>query len=311
MVRITVALGGNALGDTPAQQREKAAVAAETLVELIRQGHEVIIAHGNGPQVGMIQLGLAHAAAEGVIRAEMPLPECGAMSQGYIGYHLQNALLHALRAAGMPQQVCTLVTQVEVERGDAAFQNPTKPVGAFYTREEAEARMAAGEGLFREDAGRGWRRVVPSPEPADIVEKDGILTLVEQGFVVIACGGGGIPVVKNGEGDYEGVSAVIDKDFAAERLAEATHSELLLILTAVDRVCLHFGQPDQRELSSLTADEAERFAGEGAFAPGSMLPKVRAAVRFVRSHPGRQAIICSLEKAADALSGFSGTRITG
>ena len=311
MARITAALGGNALGDTPAQQREKAAAAAGALAELIRQGHEVVIAHGNGPQVGMIQLGLAHAAAEGAIRAEMPLPECGAMSQGYIGYHLQNALQRALRAQGLETGVCTVVTQVEVARGDPAFRDPTKPVGPFYTRAEAEARMAAGEGLFREDAGRGWRRVVPSPEPADIVEKDAVLALVERGFVVIACGGGGIPVVKNGEGDYEGVPAVIDKDFAAERLAEATESELLLILTAVDRVCVGFGRPDQRELSSLTADEAERYAAAGEFAPGSMLPKVRAALRFARSAPGRRAIICSLEKAAGALTGETGTVILG
>ena len=258
----------------------------------------------------MIHLGLSRAAADGAIAAEMPFPECGAMSQGYIGYHLQNALLRRLRAAGLPQQVCTVVTQVEVAPADPAFQSPTKPVGAFYTETEAAARMAAGDGVYREDAGRGWRKVVPSPLPTDIVEKESVLSLLRGGFVVIACGGGGIPVVRKGEGDYEGVAAVIDKDHAAERLAEATDADLLFILTAVDRVCVDYGRPDQRALAELTADEAERYAAEGHFAPGSMLPKVRAAVRFARSRPGRSAVICSLEKAALALRGESGTRIT-
>ncbi len=310
MARIVVALGGNALGNTPAEQREKVAEAARTLVGLIRQGHELVVAHGNGPQVGMIQLGLSHAAAEGVIKAELPFPECGAMSQGYIGYHLQNALLRGLRAEGLSQNVCTLVTQVEVDPSDPAFQNPTKPIGAFLSEAEAAARMAADEGVFKEDAGRGWRRVVPSPLPVDIVEKESVLALLQEGFVVVACGGGGIPVVKNGEGDYEGVAAVIDKDFASERLAEVTDADFLFILTAVDRVCINFNRPDQRELTALTADEAERYAAEGQFAPGSMLPKVKAAVKFARSRPGRRAVICSLEKATLALTGESGTLVT-
>ena len=310
MARIVVALGGNALGDTPARQRERAAEAAEALAELAAQGHELVVTHGNGPQVGMIRLAMSRAAAEGAIKAELPLPECGAMSQGYIGYHLQSALLRALRERGLPGKVCTLVTQVEVDPADPAFQNPTKPVGAFYTEAEARARMAAGEGLYREDAGRGWRRVVPSPLPRDIVEKESVLALLREGFVVVACGGGGIPVVKNAAGDCEGVSAVIDKDYAAELLAEETGAELLLILTAAERVCLNFNRPDQREVAEMTADEAEQYLAEGQFAPGSMLPKVRAAVDFVRSAPGRRAVICSLEKAAPALRGESGTLVT-
>ena len=310
MARIVVALGGNALGSTPAEQREKAAGAAETLVALIEQGHEIVVAHGNGPQVGMINLGLSRAAADGVIRAEMPFPECGAMSQGYIGYHLQNAVLRRMRARGLRGQVCTVVTQVEVDPADPAFRNPDKPIGSFYTETEAAARMAAGDGVYREDAGRGWRKVVPSPLPIDIVEKESVLSLLQSGFVVIACGGGGIPVVKRGEGDYEGVEAVIDKDFASERLAEECRADHLFILTAVERVCIDFGRPEQRELAAMTADEAARWAEEGHFAPGSMLPKVRAAVKFVRSAPGRSAVICSLEKAALALSGESGTLIT-
>lgn len=310
MARIVVALGGNALGNTPAEQREKAEKAAETLAGLIEQGHEIVVAHGNGPQVGMINLGLSYAAQSGVIRAEIPFPECGAMSQGYIGYHLQNAVLRALRERGLEKNVCTVVTQVEVDAADPAFQNPSKPVGAFYSEAEAAARMAAGDGVYQEDAGRGWRRVVPSPQPVDIVEKESVLTLLRSGCVVIACGGGGIPVVKKGKGDYEGVAAVIDKDYASECLAEVINADSLFILTAVDRVCVNFKRPDQREVREMTADEAERYDAEGQFAPGSMLPKVRAAVKFARSAPGRRAVICSLEKATLALSGKSGTLVT-
>ena len=294
MARIVVALGGNALGNTPAEQREKAEKAAETLAGLIEQGHEIVVAHGNGPQVGMINLGLSYAAQSGVIRAEIPFPECGAMSQGYIGYHLQNAVLRALRERGLEKNV----------------QNPSKPVGAFYSEAEAAARMAAGDGVYQEDAGRGWRRVVPSPQPVDIVEKESVLTLLRSGCVVIACGGGGIPVVKKGKGDYEGVAAVIDKDYASACLAEVISADFLFILTAVDRVCVNFKRPDQREVREMTADEAERYDAEGQFAPGSMLPKVRAAVKFARSAPGRRAVICSLEKATLALSGKSGTLVT-
>ncbi len=310
MARIVVALGGNALGNTPAEQREKAAVAAETLVGLIEQGNEIVAAHGNGPQVGMISLGLSHAAQSGVIKAEMPFPECGAMSQGYIGYHLQNAVLRRMRERGLPGGVCTVVTQVEVDGADPAFDNPSKPIGSFYSEAEAAARMAAGDGVYKEDAGRGWRKVVPSPLPVDIVEKESVLALLRDGFVVIACGGGGIPVVRKGEGDYAGVPAVIDKDYASECLAEVCDADFLFILTAVDRVCINFKRPDQRELEEMTAAEAERWIAEGQFAPGSMLPKVKAAVKFARSRPGRRAVICSLEKATLALSGESGTVVT-
>lgn len=310
MARIVVALGGNALGNTPAEQREKVAAAAKTLAGLIEQGNELIIAHGNGPQVGMINLGLSHSAADGVIKAEMPFPECGAMSQGYIGYHLQNAVLRVLHRRGVEKNVVTLVTQVEVSPDDPAFSNPTKPIGAFYTEAEARAAMAADSAVtFKEDAGRGWRRVVASPIPVGIVEKDSILSLVDAGDVVVACGGGGIPVVRRGEGDYEGVAAVIDKDFASECLAELVGADYLYILTAVDRVCINFGKPDMKELRALTPAEAEAYAAEGHFAPGSMLPKVKAAVKFAVSKPERSAVICSLEKATLAMSGESGTVI--
>lgn len=309
MATIVVALGGNALGNTPSEQQERVAEAAKTLASLIKQGHRIIVSHGNGPQVGMINLGMSYSAANKVTKAEIPFPECGAMSQGYIGYHLQNALLRKMREEGLPWNVVTLITQVEVNPSDPAFLNPTKPIGSFYSEEEARARMKEGDGVYKEDAGRGWRKVVPSPIPIDIVEKDSILSLLKSNCMVIACGGGGIPVVKNGEGDYEGVLAVIDKDYASECLAEIVDADYLLILTAVDRVCVNYNKPFQVELSEMTVAEAEQYIAEGQFSPGSMLPKVCAAIRFVKSKNNRQAIICSLEKAALAMSGQSGTAI--
>ncbi len=308
MARIVIALGGNALGNTPEEQKAKVGNAAKTIVDLVAQGHELIIAHGNGPQVGMINLGLSHSAADGVIKAEMPFPECGAMSQGYIGYHLQNAIARELHAQGLAKNVVTLVTQVEVDAADPAFKNPTKPIGAFYSEEEAKEKMAADPTcVFKEDAGRGWRKVVASPLPVDVVEKASVLHLVDAGFLVIACGGGGIPVVKQGEGDYVGVPAVIDKDYASECLAEIVDADYLYILTAVDRVCINFNKPDQKEIKEMSCPEAEAYAQQGQFAPGSMLPKVKASMKFAASKAGRKAVICSLEKAALALSGESGT----
>ena len=308
MARIVIALGGNALGNTPEEQKAKVGNAAKTIVDLVAQGHELIIAHGNGPQVGMINLGLSHSAADGVIKAEIPFPECGAMSQGYIGYHLQNAIARELHAQGLAKNVVTLVTQVEVDAADPAFKNPTKPIGAFYSEEEAKEKMAADPTcVFKEDAGRGWRKVVASPLPVDVVEKASVLHLVDAGFLVIACGGGGIPVVKQGEGDYVGVPAVIDKDYASECLAEIVDADYLYILTAVDRVCINFNKPDQKEIKEMSCQEAEEYAQQGQFAPGSMLPKVKASMKFASSKAGRKAVICSLEKAALALTGESGT----
>lgn len=307
MARIVIALGGNALGNTPEEQKVKVGNAAKTIVDLVAQGHELVIAHGNGPQIGMINLGLSHSAADGVIKAEIPFPECGAMSQGYIGYHLQNAIARELHARGLAKNVVTLVTQVEVDAADPAFKNPTKPIGAFYSEAEAKENTAADPTcVFKEDAGRGWRKVVASPLPVDVVEKASILHLVDAGFLVIACGGG-IPVVKQGEGSYVGVLAVIDKDYASECLAEIIDAEYLYILTAVDRVCINFNKPDQKEIKEMSCREAEAYAQQGQFAPGSMLPKVKASMKFAASKTGRKAVICSLEKAALALSGKSGT----
>ncbi len=309
--RIVIALGGNALGDTPEEQKKKIENAAPALVGLIAEGYEIIISHGNGPQVGMINLAFADASESNPKIPPIELAECTAMSQGYIGYHLQNGIKRELRLCGMPWHVATMITQVEVSENDEAFKNPTKPIGPYYTKEQAEALMRENPGhIYREDAGRGWRRMVASPEPQDIVEKASILNLLDNEFIVIACGGGGIPVIKRGDGDYEGVSAVIDKDFASAKLAEVCDAEYLFILTAVDRVALDFGLPTERFIEKMTVAEAEKYCREGHFAKGSMLPKVEAAIRFAKSSPSRHAVIASLEKAPLAIKGLSGTEIT-
>ena len=306
MAKIVIALGGNALGNTPAEQLALVTGTAKPIVDLIEAGNQVIIAHGNGPQVGMINLGLSTAAAAGAIKADIPFPECGAMSQGYIGYHLQNAINNELTARGLHKPVGALVTQTLVDEADPAFHKPTKPVGAFYSREQAE-KMAAETGcVMVEDAGRGWRRVVASPKPVDVVEKDMINTLVDAGYVVIAAGGGGIPVVRR-QGRLVGVPAVVDKDYASARLAQLVGADKLVILTAVDRVAINWGKPGQKDLEMMTIAQAEQYCAEGQFAPGSMLPKVQAAMSFAAT--GGEAIIASLEKAAAALKGESGTRV--
>ncbi len=306
MSRIVIALGGNALGNTPYEQLKLVTETAKPIVDLIAQGNEVVIAHGNGPQVGMINLGMATAAEAKAIKSDMPFPECGAMSQGYIGYHLQNAIGNELAARGMTREVATVVTQVLVDENDPAFQNPTKPVGAFYDKETAN-RIAAEKGYTMvEDAGRGYRQVVPSPKPIDVIEKKTVNTLIESGCVVITVGGGGIPVVRR-DGKLYGTPAVIDKDFASAKLAELVHADALVILTAVDRVCINWGKPNQESLSEMTVEEAEKYCGEGHFAPGSMLPKVKAAVSFAKT--GGTAIIASLENAGAAVRGESGTKV--
>ncbi len=302
--RIVIALGGNALGNTPYEQLALVTETAKPIVDLIEQGNEVIIAHGNGPQVGMINLGMATAAEAKAIKSDMPFPECGAMSQGYIGYHLQNAIGNELASRGMQKDVATVVTQVLVDENDPAFQNPTKPVGAFYDKETAE-RIAKEKGYTMvEDAGRGYRQVVPSPKPIDVIEKNTVNALIKNGCVVITVGGGGIPVVRR-DGKLYGTPAVIDKDFASAKLAELVHADALVILTAVDRVCINWGKPNQQSLDEMSVADAEKFCGEGHFAPGSMLPKVKAAISFART--GGTAIIASLENAGKAVKGESGT----
>ena len=302
--RIVIALGGNALGNTPYEQLALVTETAKPIVDLIEQGNEVIIAHGNGPQVGMINLGMGTAAEAKAIKSDMPFPECGAMSQGYIGYHLQNAIGNELAARGLNKDVATIVTQVLVDENDPAFKNPTKPIGAFYDKATAD-RIAAEKGYTMvEDAGRGYRQVVPSPKPVDVIEKNMVNALIDAGYVVITVGGGGIPVIRK-DGKLYGTPAVIDKDFASAKLAELVKADALVILTAVDRVAINWGKPDQKSLDEMTVEEAERYCGEGHFAPGSMLPKVKAAISFAKT--GGSAIIASLENAGKAVRGESGT----
>ena len=306
MKKLVIALGGNALGNTPYEQLKLVQETAKPIVDLIEAGNQVVIAHGNGPQVGMINLAMSTAANAKAIKSDMPFPECGAMSQGYIGYHLQNSIQNELKARGIAKSVATVVTQVLVDENDPAFQHPSKPIGAFYSKEEAD-RIAAEKGYTMvEDAGRGYRQVVPSPKPVDVVEKDMVNTLIDAGHVVITVGGGGIPVIEK-EGKLLGVPAVIDKDFASAKLAELVNADALVILTAVDRVSINWGKPNQTSLESMTCAEAEQYCKEGHFAPGSMLPKVQAAMSFART--GGEAIIASLENAAAALRGESGTKI--
>ena len=306
MKKLVIALGGNALGNTPYEQLRLVTETAKPIVDLIEAGNQVVIAHGNGPQVGMINLAMSTAANAKAIKSNMPFPECGAMSQGYIGYHLQNSIQNELKARGIRKNVATVVTQVLVDENDPAFSHPTKPIGAFYSKEEAD-KIAAEKGYTMiEDAGRGYRQVVPSPKPVDVVEKDMVNTLIDAGHVVITVGGGGIPVIEK-DGKLLGVPAVIDKDFASAKLAELVHADALVILTAVDRVAINWGKPDQKSLERMTCAEAEQYCKEGHFAPGSMLPKVQAAMSFART--GGEAIIASLENAAAALRGESGTKV--
>ena len=308
MSKIVIALGGNALGNTPKEQLELVRETAKPIVDLIAAGNQVVIAHGNGPQVGMINLGMSTAAEAKAIKSDMPFPECGAMSQGYIGYHLQNAIGNELKKRNMNKEVATVVTQVLVDENDKAFQHPTKPVGAFYDKETAD-RIAKEKGYTMvEDAGRGYRQVVPSPKPIDVIEKKAVESLIAAGTVVITVGGGGIPVIRK-DGLLYGTPAVIDKDFASEKLAELIDADMLVILTAVEKVAINFNKPNVEWLSELTPEKAKALADEGHFAPGSMLPKVQAAVQFAESKKGRTALITSLDKAQDALDGKTGTRI--
>ena len=306
--RIVIALGGNALGNTAAQQLELVSLTAKPIVDLIAAGNEVIIAHGNGPQVGMINLGLSTAAEAGAIKSDMPFPECGAMSQGYIGYHLQNAIGNELTARGLRKDVATVVTQVLVDENDPAFQHPTKPIGSFYDKVAADRIMAQRGCTMVEDAGRGWRQVVPSPKPVDVIEKNTVRALVDSGTVAITVGGGGIPVVRR-NGRLVGTPAVIDKDFASAKLAELLNADMLIILTAVEKVAINFNKPDQKGLDELTPAQAREYIAQGQFAKGSMLPKVEAAVKFAESKPGRTALITLLEKAKDGIEGKTGTRV--
>ena len=309
--RLVIALGGNALqsgnaAPTAEAQLEVVRGTARQLAEISARGYEMAIVHGNGPQVGRILL--ASETAKDVV-PPMPFDVCGAMSQGYIGYHIQQALKYALAARNRNYPVVALTTQMIVDGNDPAFQNPTKPIGAFYTEEEARTLEREKGYAMCEDAGRGWRRVVASPLPRKIVEIEAVRLLWDHA-IVITCGGGGVPVVENPDGRLEGVAAVIDKDFAAELLAEEVGADALLILTEVEKVAINWGKPDQQGLDHLSLAEAARYVEEGQFGVGSRLPKVEAAMKFVRANPGKRAIITSLDKSVDALEGKTGTVIT-
>lgn len=308
--RIVVALGGNALGNTPEEQLELVRHTAKTIVDLSEAGYEVIVGHGNGPQVGMINLAMEFSSTKGGNTPYMPFPECGAMSQGYIGYHLQQAIQRELKARNLQKECASVITQVVVDANDPGFKNPTKPVGSFYSKEEADKIAKEKSFIFVEDSGRGYRRVVPSPIPKRIVELKVVEQLVKNGDIVITVGGGGIPVVETADG-LQGVAAVIDKDRSSALLAQDIGADKLIILTAVDRVCINFNKPDQKELPTMTLSETEKYIGEKQFAPGSMLPKVQSCMEFVKNNThGGQALITSLQKAAQALKGETGTVIT-
>lgn len=307
--KAVIALGGNALGNNLEEQRTAVGYTAKTIVDLVAMEMDVIVTHGNGPQVGMIQRAMDGLALREPDCRPVTLPFSVAMSQGYIGIDLQNAVKYELLCRGMDRKVSTILSQIEVDPQDPAFEHPTKPIGRFMTEEEAQKLEQEGQHC-REDAGRGWRIVVPSPEPMRIRELETIRTLVNAGHIVITCGGGGIPVV-NENGRLVGVSAVIDKDRTSSLLAEKLEADVLLILTSVEKVAINFGRKNQRWLDILTVAEAKKYMEEGQFAKGSMLPKVEAAVSFAASGPGRETLITSLECAKDGMAGLTGTRIVG
>ena len=307
--RIVIALGGNALGNTLPEQMQAVKTTARALCDLIEEGHQVVVVHGNGPQVGMINNAMAALSREDKNQPNTPLSVCVAMSQAYIGYDLQNALREELRKRGfMRTPVVTVVTQVRVDANDPAFQNPSKPIGHFMTKEQAEHAETAYGYIMKEDAGRGYRRVVASPKPVEIVEQDAINSLVDANKIVICCGGGGIPVLEQGD-HLKGASAVIDKDFASCLLAKELDADMLIILTAVEKVAVNFGKENEKWLDEMTVAEAQKYVDEGQFAPGSMLPKVQAAMDFAASDAERTAMITLLEKAKDGILGKTGTRI--
>ncbi len=307
---IVVALGGNALQDEESEGTSEAQLkileeTSKYLVDIIEKGYRLVITHGNGPQVGRIVI--QNEVADKITPA-MPFDICGAMSQGMIGYHMQQTLGYELGRRNIYKPVSTIITQVVVDKKDDAFNNPTKPIGPFYTKEEAEELKKEKDYNIIEDSGRGYRRVVPSPKPKRIVEIETVKTLIDKNYIVITVGGGGIPVIEE-ENKLKGVPAVIDKDLASQRLAEDIDADILIILTAVEKVFINFGKQNQKELNKVSAKAMKQYAEEGHFAPGSMLPKVLAGIEFVESKPGRKTIITSLDKVEDALTGYSGTII--
>ena len=310
MSKIVIALGGNALGRDPQEQLTLLKSVATTIVNLVKEGNQIVLTHGNGPQVGQIFLAMDYSSNGDAGTPKMPFPECGSMSQGYIGYQLQQCIQDELEHQGIVRDCATLITQVLVDSMDSAFNNPTKPIGMFYSKEEAMKIQQDKGYIFVEDAGRGYRRVVPSPKPKDIIEKNVIKLLVNNNNIVIAAGGGGIPVIKTDKIELlEGVEAVIDKDKTAALLANLIDADMLLILTAVDKVCLNYNTDKQVELDTINIVEAKKYIDENQFAKGSMLPKIEACISFVENSDNKKAIISSLDKASDAINGKNGTII--
>lgn len=306
---IVVALGGNALGETAKEQFELLRKTAKPLVDLISDGNRILIVHGNGPQVGMLNTGLDYAYETGAIHTNMPLPECVALTQGYIGYHLQNAIQTELAQRKINKKIATVITQVVVDSEDGAFDNPTKPIGQFYSEKESSLLVEEKKYCMAEENNKGYRRLVPSPKPVYIVEKEVIQSLLESGHIVIAAGGGGIPVIQK-NGGYEGIAAVVDKDAASEKLAEGIDADFFIMLTTVENVSVSYGKPEQRQLGEVTVSEMEKYKEEGHFASGSMLPKVEAAIEFVKSRENRITVITSLQKASEGIKRQNGTIIS-
>ena len=304
MARYIVSLGGNALGNNAEEQKKALIQVADAISELIKDNHEVAIVHGNGPQVGMINLAFETSKET----PNMPFPECGAMSEGYIGYHIQNALYNSFKEKGINKTVSTIVSQVLVDPDDPLFLNPSKPIGSFYSKEEAETIAKEKGYIMKEDAGRGYRRVVPSPLPIDIVEKDAIKTLLKDGQIVICAGGGGIPVILK-DNKLEGVAAVIDKDYASSKLADLINADYLVILTAVDNVYINYKKENQKKLENVSCQELEQYLNQDHFAKGSMYPKVQASLNFVKSGKNKVAVIASLGNAKEAFKLKAGTII--
>lgn len=303
--KIVIALGGNALGNNLEEQMVAVQSTAKAIVDLIEEGNDVVISHGNGPQVGMINIAMGDIIKKDKKYSEVPMSVCVAMSQGYVGYDLQNTIREELLNRNINKGVSTIITQVEVDGADKAFENPTKPIGSFMTKEEADELIKKGENVI-EDAGRGYRRVVASPKPQSIIEIDTIKNLVDAGQVVIACGGGGIPVIKEGN-HLKGASAVIDKDFASCTLAKELDADCLIILTAVEKAAINYGKENEKWLGQVSVEEMKQYVEEGHFAPGSMRPKVEAAIDFAESKEDRYSLITLLEKAKDGILGKTGT----
>ncbi len=306
---VVIALGGNALGNTPEEQLQLVENTASHIVDMIAKGINVVVTHGNGPQVGMISNAFAEASVHDGAIPEMPFPECGAMSQGYIGYHLSQAILGELKKRSILRSTACIITQTVVYPEDPAFLHPTKPVGPFMSEEEAKKRAEETGMTFAEDAGRGWRMMVASPKPQRVVELDAIKDLMDDGYIVIAAGGGGVPVIERDD-SYHGIPAVIDKDRTSAKLAADFKADMLVILTAVEKVAINFNTPEQENLDSMTISEARKYIEEGQFAAGSMLPKVQACIEYLTAHPEGRALITSLEHAAEGLEGKTGTVIT-